>query len=146
MEIKGPGRVTAPGVSRKSKARGSGKAGFSKALSTDETAAAAPSRGTSPLTTVNSLLSLQEMPTSSEGKSRGLIMAEDMLGHLEIIRHGLLAGQIPRNKLKEVASVVSRERSMSKDAALDEILNDIELRVKVELAKLEIPGGQTSKS
>lgn len=140
MEIKGPGRVTTSGVSRKKKTGGSGKSGFSKALSTDETSSAPPPSGTSPLTTVNSLLSLQEMPTSSEGRSRGLAMAEDMLGHLEIIRHGLLAGQIPQNKLKEVVKVISRERSMSKDPALDEILNDIELRVKVELAKLEMIG------
>jgi len=140
MEIKGPGRTTTSGVSRKKKTHGTGKAGFSKALSTDDTAAAAPPSGTSPLTSVSSLLSLQEMPTSSDGKSRGLAMAEDMMGHLEIIRHGLLAGQIPLNKLKEVVAVVTRERNMSKDPVLDEILNDIELRVKVELAKLEMLG------
>ncbi len=140
MEVKGSGRVTTSGVSRKSKTRGAGKAGFSEALSTDEATAAAPPSGTSPLTTVNSLLSLQEMPTSSEGRSKGLAMAEDLLGHLEIIRHGLLAGQIPQNKLKEVVKVVMQERTMSKDPALDEILNDIELRVKVELAKLEMLG------
>lgn len=140
MEIKGSGRVATSGVSRKSKTRGAGKAGFSKALSTDEATAAAPPSGTSPLTTVNSLLSLQELPTSSEGRSKGLAMAEDLLGHLEIIRHGLLAGQIPQNKLKEVVKVVMQERTMSKDPALDEILNDIELRVKVELAKLEMLG------
>lgn len=144
MEIKGPGRITTSGVSRKGKTRGSGKAGFSKALSTEETSAAAPPSGTSPLTAVSSLLSLQEMPTSSEGKSKGLAMAEDMLGHLEIIRHGLLAGQIPQSKLKEVVTIVMRERSMSKDPVLDEILNDIELRVKVELAKLEMLGESAS--
>lgn len=140
MEIKGPGRITSSGVSRKKKASGSGRAGFSKALSTDETSAAGPSSGTSPLASISSLLSLQEMPTSSEGRSKGLAMAEDMLGHLEIIRHGLLVGQIPQLKLKEVVAIVSRERSMVKDPALDEILGDIELRVKVELAKLEMLG------
>ncbi len=141
MEIKGPGRITTPGVSRKKKARSSGKSGFSKALSTDETSAASPSSGTSPLTTVSSLLALQEMPTSSEGRSKGLVIAEDLLGHLEVIRHGLLAGQIPQSRLKEVVAVVTRERNMSTDPALEELLSDIELRVKVELAKLEMLGG-----
>lgn len=140
MEIKGPGRITTSGVSRKKKAGASGKAGFSKALSTDETSAAAPPSGTSPLTSVSSLLSLQEMPTSSEGRSKGLAMAEDLLSHLEIIRHGLLAGQIPQSRLNEVVAIVTRERSLSKDPALDGILDDIELRVKVELAKLEMIG------
>ncbi|PCI44408.1 MAG: flagellar assembly protein FliX [Alphaproteobacteria bacterium] len=142
MEIKGPGRVTPSGTSRKVKTRGSGKTAFSKELSTDESSAAAPLSGTSPLTSVSSLLALQEMPTSSEGRSAGLAMAEDMLGHLEVIRHGLLAGEIPQRKLKEVVAIVSQQRLISKDPALDEILNDIELRVKVELAKLEMLGGE----
>jgi len=140
MEIKGPGRITPAGVSGKGKKRGSDKAGFSKALSSEEAPAAAPPSGTSPLTAVNSLLSLQEMPSSTEGKSKGLARAEDLLGQLELIRHGLLAGQIPQRKLKDVVTIVSRERELSNDAALDEILDDVELRVKVELAKLEMLG------
>lgn len=140
MEIKGPGRVTTSGISKKGKSRSSGKAGFSEIMSTDETPTAAPPSGTSPLTSVSSLLSLQEMPTSSEGRSKGLARAEDMLHHLEIIRHGLLAGQIPIHKLTEVAKIVSREKAISHDSALDDILDSIELRVKVELAKLEVLG------
>lgn len=141
MEIKGPGRITTPGVSRKGKKRRTGTAGFSKSLSSEDVSAAAPSSGTSPLTTVSSLLSLQEMPTASEGRSEGLATADDFLGHLEMIRHGLLAGQIPRGKLKDVVAMVSRQRSLSSDPALDDILSDMELRIKVELAKLEMLGG-----
>lgn len=140
MEIKGPGRVTPPGVARKSKKRGSDKAGFSKALSTEETTSAAPPSGTSPLMAVSSLLSLQEMSTSSDGKSKGLARAEDLLQQLDLIRHGLLAGQIPQYKLKDVVKIVSRQRGNSNDPRLEEILDDVELRVKVELAKLEMLG------
>ncbi|VAV87359.1 hypothetical protein MNBD_ALPHA02-1891 [hydrothermal vent metagenome] len=140
MEIKGSGRITTPGVSRKGKKGSAGKAGFSKNLSTDDVHAAAPPSGTSPLTSVSSLLSLQELPTSSEGRSKGLALAEDFLGHLEIIRHGLLAGQIPQRRLRDVLTIVARQRSLSNDPALDDILSDMELRVKVELAKLEIYG------
>ncbi|MBL4803060.1 MAG: hypothetical protein JKY45_14345 [Emcibacter sp.] len=138
MEIKGPGRITTPGVSRKGKK--SGKGGFGKVLSSDEAAAAAPPSGTSPLTSVSSLLSLQEMPTSSEGRSKGLALAEDLMAHLEVIRHGLLAGQIPQAKLRDVVAIVTREKVLSNDPALDEILDEMELRVKVELAKLEMLG------
>jgi len=140
MEIKGPGRITTPGVSRKGKKAGANKSGFNEILSSEESAAALPPSGTSPLTAVSSLLSLQEMPTSSEGKSKGLVRVEEMLGHLELIRHGLLAGQIPQRQLKDVAAIVSRERGLSNDPVLDEILDDVELRVKVELAKLEMLG------
>jgi len=141
MEIKGPGRITTPGVSRKGKNKsGASKTGFNEALSSEESTAALPPSGTSPLTSVNSLLSLQEMPTGSEGKSKGLARAEELLEHLELIRHGLLAGQIPQRRLKDVVKIVSREKELSHDSALNEILNDVELRVKVELAKLEMLG------
>ena len=137
MEIKGPGRITA--VSRKGKKRRSSKAEFGKNLSPEEVSAAAPPSGTSPLTAVSSLLSLQEIPADSESRQEGLDFANDLLGHLEMIRHGLLAGQIPRHNLKDVIRVVSRQRSLTNDPALDEILADMELRVRVELAKLERP-------
>ncbi len=140
MEIKGPGRITTPGISRKGKKKASARAEFSKSLSPEETSSATPPSGTSPLTAVSSLLSLQEMPTSSEGRSKGLARAEDLLQHLEMIRHGLLAGQIPKHKLKDVVAAVSREQERTDDPALGEILNDVELRVKVELAKLEMLG------
>jgi len=138
MEIKGPRGVSATGVSRKAKKKGASHTGFSKVLSSGPTAAAPPPSGTSPLTAVNSLLALQEMPTSREGRSKGLARAEDLLSDLEIIRHGLLAGQIPQSKLKNILSIVSQERGLPQDPALEQILDDVELRVKVELAKLEM--------
>jgi len=140
MEIKGPGRITPSGVSRKGKKKGSDKTAFGKALSSEETTQATPPSGTSPLTAVSSLLSLQELPTSSEGRSKGVARAEDLLQHLEIIRHGLLAGQIPKHKLKDVVAVISREQEMADDPNLRGLLDDVELRVKVELAKLEMIG------
>lgn len=141
MEIKGPGRISTSRVSQKKKNGGAAKSGFSDALSSTEGASPAPPpSGTSPLTAVNSLLSLQEMPTSSEGRSKGIERVEDLLLNLDIIRHGLLAGQIPHGKLKNIIAAVSQERELSKDPQLDQILDDVELRVKVELAKLEMIG------
>lgn len=143
MEVKGPGRVTSPGVSRKGKKRKSGKAAFGKVLSPGDVSAAAPASGTSPLAAVSSLLSLQELPTSSEGRSKGLARAENLFEQLNLIRHGLLAGQIPRHKLKEAAAIVTQKRGQSDDPALDGILADLELRIRVELAKLE-PSAQAA--
>ncbi len=141
MEIKGSGRISTSRVSQKKKKGGADNSGFSDALSsTGGTSVAPPPSGTSPLTAVNSLLSLQEMPTSSEGRSKGVDRVEDLLLNLEIIRHGLLAGQIPQGKLKNIITVVSQERDLSNDPQLDHILDDVELRVKVELAKLEMIG------
>lgn len=140
MEIKGPGRVSTPGVSRKKDKKSTDRSGFGKALSTEGSASAGAASGTGPLTSVNSLLALQELPTSTEGRSKGLARVENLLEHLEAIRHGLLLGQIPKQRLMDIVKVVSRQRDAGADEKLSGLLDDLELRVKVELAKLEMMG------
>lgn len=140
MEIKGPGRITSPSVKRKKGKAGTDKAAFKKALSAEEAAPASHLSGTTPLAAVDSLLSLQELPTSTEGRSRGLAHAEDMLQHLEQIQQGLLLGHMPKHRLQDIVRAISREQGKSHDPKLDSILKDIELRVKVELAKLDMLG------
>ncbi|WP_321391699.1 flagellar assembly protein FliX [Emcibacter sp.] len=136
MEIKGPGKISTPGVSPKKQKKGVDKGAFSEALSTDETTSGAGISGTTPLTAVNSLLSLQEADTATDGRSKGLMRAEDLVAHLEAIQNGLLLGYIPTQKLQEISRVVEKQRDQFDDENLNEILDDIELRVKVELAKL----------
>jgi len=138
MEIKGPGRVGSSGVTRKTKKGTSDKAAFNKALETDETTSSGMVSGTAPLTAVNSLLALQESGTATDGRSKGLAKVEDLLSHLDLIRQGLLLGHIPKGRLNEVLNVVNSQQDQVDDDALNEILDDVELRVKVELAKLEV--------
>jgi len=140
MEIKGPGRISTPGVKRKKGQGSADKAAFKKALSTEETAPASHLSGTAPLAAVDSLLSLQELPTATEGRSKGLARAEDMLQHLEQIQQGLLLGHMPKHRLQDIARAISKEQGQSQDPKLDNILRDIELRVKVEMAKLDMLG------
>jgi hypothetical protein len=51
---------------------------------------------------------------------------------------GLLLGEIPKSNLEELSKVLKVARENSVDAKLLEIIDDIELRAKIELAKLEI--------
>jgi hypothetical protein len=89
---------------------------------------------------VNSLLSLQEMPTSTEGRSKGIQRAEGLIEHLEAIRHGLLLGHISKDRLGRIIKALAAEREKNLDPGLIQVINDIELRAKVELAKLEYLG------
>ena len=50
---------------------------------------------------------------------------------------GLLAGGIPRLTLNRLASAVSARRDGFSDPKLQSVLDEIELRARVELAKLE---------
>ena len=140
MKIKGTDRVTTGGVKRTKNNKNTDKAAFNKALSAGETQSSSAMSGTAPLTSVNSLLALQETPTATDGRSKGLLRAEELLEHLDAIRHGLLLGHISKNQLRNIVKVISTQRDKNLDPALTQLINDIELRAKVELAKLEYLG------
>ena len=53
------------------------------------------------------------------------------------MRNGLLAGGIPRTTLNRLANAVSRRHESFADPKLQTVLDEIELRAHVELAKLE---------
>ena len=59
-----------------------------------------------------------------------------MLNHLEEIRDALLKGEIEKEKLIEISRLVKQKDLESNDEKLQEIMQEIELRVEVELAKL----------
>ena len=59
-----------------------------------------------------------------------------LLKNLEEIREGLLVGEISKEKLIEISRFVKEKDIQSSDPKLQEIMQEIELRVEVELAKL----------
>lgn len=87
---------------------------------------------------VGPMLAAQEVPGATEERSRGLLRhyGDDMLGHLDTIRHGLLVGAIPKEKLAALAYRMRQKRVACADPKLKEIIGEIELRAEVEIAKL----------
>ena len=63
---------------------------------------------------------------------------EDILDRLEDLRHGLLTGTISADKLQTLAHVVRTGRGNCGDPRLAALLDEIELRAEVELAKLSL--------
>jgi hypothetical protein len=122
-----------------SSATGSG--GFAKALNDTQ-----PNHGPQmPVsvgyTDMSTVLALQEAPDAAKGraKQRSKERAGLMLDHLEEIRMGLLMGTIPMAKLEQLAQLIRAKREQVDDPKLLEILDEIELRAAVELAKLSRP-------
>lgn len=138
MKISGPGRIKSTSVKKTS---GKGKAdgaAFARELgagsSAEETQSVA---GSAPVSSVNSLIGLQEAPDATESPSKGLKRAHDMLDMLEEVRKGILLGVIPAPRLRMLADMARGRRNQpQQDPHLKEILEDIELRAEVELAKL----------
>ena len=87
---------------------------------------------------VNSILSVQEV---GEGASRDqqrqqlVQWGENVLDHLEKIRHDLLNGAIPLDRLRGLARALRDRRANISDPDLLSLINEIELRAEVEIAK-----------
>ena len=60
----------------------------------------------------------------------------EMLDRLEEIRRGFLLGTIPKERLGELARLVREKRERGADPMISKLLDEIELRAEVELAKL----------
>ena len=135
MEIKGPGRVDSSGVRRVSRAPTQTGGTFSVAESELPHAQTVASPNT--IAAVDSILMLQGIDDSTSGRSKGLAQGEQLLDMLDQVRDGLLAGGVPRATLNRLASTLGKRQDSFADPHLQGVLDEIELRARVELAKLE---------
>jgi len=133
-KIEGPGSIRAPQpVRRTGKASGAGGTSFAKHL--DESSEAGAAHGVGATGAVSGVIGVQEVDDALAHASRGKLRAQDLLDRLEDLRIELLTGAISREKLMQLAHVVSMRRAQVTDPRLAEILDEIDLRAQVELAK-----------
>lgn len=140
MRIQGP-KDTAPLAAgrRTEKTAGSGQAeAFSRLLTPEEPAAAAPTRGARPVASVNPLLTVDPIGEEQQRRRRNRQRADTILDRLDEIRHGLLLGAIPGEALLGLVDQLAVARETVSDPNLIEVLDEIDLRAQVELAKLEM--------
>ena len=140
MEVNGTGKVARTSSLRragKTSATHGASSSFSVASPPDEPIASMVS-GPGPIAALDSILALQGMDDTTDGRSRGLKHGEHLLDMLDQVRDGLLAGGIPRATLNRLANAVTRRQEQFADPHLQEVLDEIELRAHVELAKLEM--------
>ena len=104
-------------------------------LASKETSAATEAAN---ISSVDSILAIQEADdqTQKRGKRLGCQYGGDLLDQLEEIRCDLLLGEIDTDKLGSIAQKMRSNRRQSDDVKLNEIIDEIELRAEVEIAKL----------
>ena len=83
-----------------------------------------------------------DLSSESRRAARGLWIRSHSarIAHREI-RLGLLLGTIPQSRLEQLAHLVRAQREQLNDPKLTAVLDEIELRAAVELAKLTRSGG-----
>jgi hypothetical protein len=112
-------------------------ADFAGHLSPTEEQASAPSVGISSTPAIDALLSLQEVPEDPRRRRRAMQRGLDLLDRLDDIRIALLSGGLPQEQLQRLAEALKGRKEPVADPRLAQILDEIEIRAAVELAKLE---------
>lgn len=84
---------------------------------------------------IEAILSIQSVDDPTAERRKALAHGEAVLDLLEDLKLGLLTGSVPLDKIKRLADTVAL-RKASGDAEVDRLLDEIELRAQVELAKL----------
>lgn len=142
MKISGVGSTRASSTKRAEKTR-RGDTDFADHLrGASDAAAEVEAQAVEAPTTLaglDSLLAVQGVdPDRGGGRGRQRLVrrGEELLDRLEEVRQGLLLGAIPKDRLSELARLVRSKREAGADPQLAAILDEIELRAEVELAKL----------
>ncbi|WP_161973699.1 flagellar assembly protein FliX [Hwanghaeella grinnelliae] len=151
MKVEGPRKSNATtGAKKAGAAKRAGGASFASSLDpsggSDGIEKTAPAAG-GLVGAVDALIALQEVdaPDGTEGEAgydgdreqRARKWGQEMLDGLDEIRVGLLLGRIPVQRLNEIANAASRGKTQSNDPRLAAVLEEIEVRALVELAKLQ---------
>jgi hypothetical protein len=97
--------------------------------------------GVGPIGSLDAILALQEDGHTGERRKRAAKRGHDLLDALDRLKAALLNGRVPVADLKAIASRLSERAEMTGDPRLDEVIAHIELRAKVEIAKLQGRGG-----
>lgn len=131
MRIEGPGRttpLTGAGATRKP----GGASGFSLPDLPQARATTVPGAGGA--YDVAALIALQAVEGPTERKRKAVRRGFDLLDVLDDLRVELLAGQVGPERLERLATILAQKPEVD-DPRLGALLDDIELRARVELAK-----------
>lgn len=91
---------------------------------------------TPPLATLGGVLAVQEVEDPTAERRRATRHGHRLLDELRALQLALVDGRVPEGILRRLAVLVDGLRPSATDARLSAVLDAIELRAAVELAKL----------
>lgn len=93
--------------------------------------------GPAGVSSIDALVALQAVEDSTERRRRAIDQGSDVLESLDELKIALLSGHETPARLARLKALVERYEEGVEDPGLAEILRQIDLRARVELAKLE---------
>jgi hypothetical protein len=142
MKVTGTGGLSQTSGSKPARAAGGGE-GFRVG---GASAPAAPAQvsaasGVGGVMGIEALIALQDVESPTERRRRSVKRAGRLLDELDKLKISLLGGELGAGQLDALARAVREQRSSTDDPKLEAVLDEIETRAAVELAKLEALGG-----
>lgn len=133
------GTSGAGGTKKSGGSQSSGDVDFSKFVNSGS-GDVAGAQATQSIAQLDALLAVQETedPTKKAAKKRVRLRANTILDKLEAIRLRMLAGNLTVGHMIDVADVVASHRDKIDDPKLVSIMDEIDLRAQVELAKMRV--------
>lgn len=138
MKVSGTGAASGAGSAQRAGKPAAGGFAPQAGASAREAAAAGATSNVSALGSLDALLALQETLTPMERRKRAIRRGGGLLDQLDQIKLTLLEDGDPRHALDRLRAMSREARDGTEDSALDGVLDEIDLRAEVELAKDEM--------
>ena len=141
MKITGPDKTTKTAGTKKTGGTSStGSTAFSGLLGAEEASETVHASGAAAVARLDSLLAAQgaEDPAARASRGRMKKRADNLLRGLDKLRLGILTGNVSVGNLIDIADVVASHRERIQDPQLASILDEIDLRAQIEIAKMRM--------
>lgn len=136
MKVGGPGPARPPTPGRRSERSGPTSSGqFARALegSVNESE---PVQNAPSVSALDALLAVQEVNPDGRKARRAVVRGRALLDSLDDVRDAILSGALSADRLGALRDLIAVDRESVEDPNLAELLDEIDLRAQVELAKL----------
>lgn len=137
MKIEGPSKAQKSSSTSKTNKAGKADGTFGDMVvnAAKETSAAA---ATQSIARVDALLAVQGVETATEraAKRRMRDRGEEVIRQLDNLKLGILSGELTIGQIIDVADVVASHREKVNDPKMTAVLDEIDLRAQIEIAKM----------
>lgn len=136
MRITQAQRLKTGNSARAGRTAGRGGGGF-QVVNGEPAQKSAEARAPGPVGTVDALVALQTVPEgASERRRRAVERGGRILDQLEELKLALLSGRLSDAQIANLRKTVERDPDFVGDPGLQDVLRQIDLRARVELAKI----------
>lgn len=136
MRVTQTRRSTASRTARGAQRAGPGESRF-QLPQEQATARRAEISGPAPVGGIDTIIALQTIEGPSERRRKAVKTGSRILDLLDKLKIGLLSGQVSLADLDALKTAIGRQLTLESDPQVNDILKQIDLRARVELAKLK---------